>query len=175
MAVLLQWKSCEGKEKREKLHDVLRCFIREQVLKLSLEETNPPRRRDQIFCQSCQSAFFKINVSPGKFTQLKESRSAVPAGCLLPALPSPLSADVWGGGEAQAVVAHLLISHLLCSEVSWQGRFDLDQAQTHFCWISPSTWCDVLQLWVSWPRYVSLELTHSSGLGKKVPRIKVCH
>lgn len=74
-----------------------------------------------------------MNVSPGKFTQLNESRSAVPAGCLLPALPSPLSADVWGGGEAQAVVAHLLISHLLYSEVSWQDRFDLDQAQTHFC------------------------------------------
>lgn len=145
-AVLLQWKSCEGKEKREKLHGVLRCFTREQVLKLSLEETNPLRWRDEIFCQSCQSTFLKINVSSGKFTQLNESRSAVPAGCLLPALPSPLSADVWGGGEAQAVFPHLLISHLLYSEVSWQDRFDLDQAQTHFCWISLSTWYDALQL-----------------------------
>lgn len=123
----------------------------------------------RFFCQLCQSAFFKMNVSPGKFTQLNESRSAVPAGCLLPALPSPLSADVWGGGEAQAVVAHLLISHLLYSEVSWQDRFDLDQAQTHFCWISPSTWCDALQLWVSWPHYVNLKLTLCSGLAKRFP------
>lgn len=86
--VLLQWRSCEEK-KLEKLHHMLRCFIRVQLLKIALEGTNPWRCKDQIWCQLCQSAFFKTNVSAGKFAQLNKSRTPVPTGCLLPALPSP--------------------------------------------------------------------------------------
>lgn len=85
------------------------------------------------------------------------------------------TADVWGGGEAEAVVPCLFISHLLYSQILWQDRFDLDQAQTHFCWISSSTWYDLLQFYVSWPRYVSSKMIGNTGLGIKVARLKLCH
>lgn len=146
--VLLQWEGYEGKKrnkkKKDKRHPTLRCFISVQLLKLPLEGTNPLRYRDQIFCQLCQSTFFKMNASAGELSQLNESRTAVPTGCLLPAA-APSAADVWGGEEAEAVPPRLLISHLH-SQISWQDEFDLDGAQTHFCWINTSTWRDVLQL-----------------------------
>lgn len=123
-------KKKKGKE-RDKRHPTLRCFIRVQLLKLPLEGTNPLRCRDQIFCQLCQSTFFKINASAGELRQLNESRTAVPTGCL-PSAAAPSAADVWGGEEAEAVPPRLLIPHLY-SQISWQNRFDLDRAQTHFC------------------------------------------
>lgn len=103
---------------------MLRCFVRVQLLKLSLEETNPLRCGDQILCQLCQSTFFKINVSAGKFAQLNESRAVVPVGRLLPELPSPLRCRCLGRGKGLGCGSTSIKNHICCTP-RFRGRTDL--------------------------------------------------